>query len=303
MKQVVVLGSLNMDLVINVMEMPKKGETVLGLGMDRVPGGKGANQAYAIGKLGGKVAMIGAVGQDENGRILKKNLDSVGVNIDCVMELPDVPTGNAVIAVDQEAENSIIVLQGANARLTTEDVDANRHVIQASDVVVMQLEIPIEVVEYTARMASEMGKTVILDPAPVVPNFPETLLKYVDVIKPNETELEALSGMPVTNLEEAAAAAKSLIKKGVARVIVTMGEAGSLLVTADEVRQFPGEKVKAVDTTAAGDSFTAAFVVAITSGKSYAEAISYGNRVSAITVTRKGAQTSIPDRSEVTFCT
>lgn len=299
MKQVVVLGSLNMDQVINVKEMPKKGETILGLGMTRVPGGKGANQAYAIGKLGGRVSMIGAVGQDENGRKLKENLDSVGVNTDSVMELPDVPTGNAVITVDQAAENCIIVLQGANARLTTADIDANKQVLSESDVVVMQLEIPVEVVEYTAQMASKLGKTVILDPAPAVPNLPEKLFTYLDVIKPNETELEILSGMPVTNLEEAAIAAKSLLKKGVAKVIVTMGEEGSLLVTEGEVKQFPGEKVKAVDTTAAGDCFTAAFVVAITSGKSCEEAIIYGNRASAITVTRKGAQTSIPDKNEV----
>lgn len=299
MEQVVVLGSLNMDQVIRVKKMPKKGETILGLGMSKVPGGKGANQAYAIGRLGGKVSMIGAVGQDESGQILKKNLDSVGVNTDCVMELSDVSTGNAVITVDQEAENSIIVLQGANAELTTAHIDAFKEMISEADVVLMQLEIPVEVVEYTAKMASEMGKTVILDPAPAVPDLPETLLKYIDVIKPNETELSVLSGMPVTNLEEAAAAAKKLLKKGVAKVIVTMGADGSLLVTEDEIRHFPSEKVKAIDTTAAGDSFIAAFVVAITGGKSCEEAIAYGNRISAVTVTRKGAQTSIPDKTEV----
>ena len=267
--------------------------------MSKVPGGKGANQAYAIGRLGGQVSMIGAVGQDESGQILKKNLDSVGVNTDCVMELSDVSTGNAVITVDQEAENSIIVLQGANAELTTAHIDAFKEMISEADVVLMQLEIPVEVVEYTAKMASEMGKTVILDPAPAVPDLPETLLKYIDVIKPNETELSVLSGMPVTNLEEAAAAAKKLLKKGVAKVIVTMGADGSLLVTEDEIRHFPSEKVKAIDTTAAGDSFIAAFVVAITGGKSCEEAIVYGNRISAVTVTRKGAQTSIPDKTEV----
>ena len=299
MEQVVVLGSLNMDQVIRVKKMPKKGETILGLGMSKVPGGKGANQAYAIGRLGGKVSIIGAVGQDESGQILKKNLDSVGVNTDCVMELSDVSTGNAVITVDQEAENSIIVLQGANAELTTAHIDAFKEMISEADVVLMQLEIPVEVVEYTAKMASEMGKTVILDPAPAVPDLPETLLKYIDVIKPNETELSVLSGMPVTNLEEAAAAAKKLLKKGVAKVIVTMGADGSLLVTEDEIRHFPSEKVKAIDTTAAGDSFIAAFVVAITGGKSCEEAIVYGNRISAVTVTRKGAQTSIPDKTEV----
>lgn len=299
MEQVVVLGSLNMDQVIRVKKMPKKGETILGLGMSKVPGGKGANQAYAIGRLGGQVSMIGAVGQDESGQILKKNLDSVGVNTDCVMELSDVSTGNAVITVDQEAENSIIVLQGANAELTTAHIDAFKEMISEADVVLMQLEIPVEVVEYTAKMASEMGKTVILDPAPAVPDLPETLLKYIDVIKPNETELSVLSGMPVTNLEEAAAAAKKLLKKGVGKVIVTMGADGSLLATEDEIRHFPSEKVKAIDTTAAGDSFIAAFVVAITGGKSCEEAIVYGNRISAVTVTRKGAQTSIPDKTEV----
>lgn len=299
MKQVAVVGSLNMDQVINVREMPQKGETILGLGMSKAPGGKGANQAYAIGKLGGSVSTIGAVGQDENGKILKNNLESVGVNTKYVAELPEVPTGNAVIMVDEAAENSIVVIQGANAELTTADIDARKEVLQQSDAVVMQLEIPLEVVEYTAKMASEMGKTVILDPAPAVPNLPDTLLAYVDIVKPNETELATLTGMPVTNAEEAENAAKTLLKKGIKHVIVTMGENGSMLVTDQRVQRFASEKVKAVDTTAAGDSFTAAFVVAVTSGKSYEEAIDYGNRVSAITVTRKGAQTSIPDKEEV----
>lgn len=142
----------------------------------------------------------------------------MGVNTDCVMELSDVSTGNAVITVDQEAENSIIVLQGANAELTTAHIDAFKEMISEADVVLMQLEIPVEVVEYTAKMASEMGKTVILDPAPAVPDLPETLLKYIDVIKPNETELSVLSGMPVTNLEEAAAAAKKLLKKALPKL-------------------------------------------------------------------------------------
>lgn len=301
MKRVVVVGSLNMDEVVNVREMPQKGETILGLGISKAPGGKGANQAYAIGKLGGQVSMIGAVGKDENGITLKKNLQSVGVNTDSVLELESVPTGLAVITVDEAAENSIIVIQGANAKLTTKDIDASREVLSQSDVVVMQLEIPMEVVEYTAKLASEMGKTVILDPAPAVPNLSERLLACVDVIKPNETELATLTNMPVTNYQEAEAAARSLIQRGVSRVIVTMGDKGSMLVAASEVKVFPGEKVNAVDTTAAGDSFTAAFVVAITSGKTYEEAIAYGNRVSAITVTRKGAQTSIPDKTEVVF--
>ena len=301
MKKVVVLGSLNMDYVINVEKMPQKGETILGLSMSKTPGGKGANQAYAIGKLGGKVSMIGAVGEDENGKILKKNLNSVGVNTEGIMELAGVCTGNAVITVDKAAENSIIVLQGANARLTKTDIDANKQIIVDSDVLVMQLEIPVEVVEYAARIASESGTIVILDPAPAAADLPDTLWQCIDVIKPNETELAALSGMPVTCIEDAAIAAKSLLKKGVTQVIVTMGDEGSLLVTEDKTQHFPGEKVVAIDTTAAGDSFTAAFVVAVTNGKSCEEAISYGNRVSAITVTRKGAQASIPDKEEVAF--
>ena len=192
MKKVVVLGSLNMDYVINVEKMPQKGETILGLAMSKTPGGKGANQAYAIGKLGGKVSMIGAVGEDENGKILKKNLNSVGVNTEGIMELAGVCTGNAVITVDKAAENSIIVLQGANARLTKTDIDANKQIIVDSDVLVMQLEIPVEVVEYAARIASESGTIVILDPAPAAADLPDTLWQCIDVIKPNETELAAL---------------------------------------------------------------------------------------------------------------
>lgn len=297
MNQIAVVGSLNMDQVLKVKSMPSKGETVLALGMEKSPGGKGANQAYAVGKLGGRAVMIGAVGTDENGRALKENLESAGVDTKFVRELPGEATGSAVILVDESAENSIVVLQGANAALTKKEIDAAREVLSRSDIVLMQLEIPLSVVQYTARLASEMGKTVILDPAPAVP-LPESLLAHVDVLKPNETELAALTGMPADTDDEAEAAARTLIEKGVSIVIVTLGAEGSLLVTREGAKKFPARKVEAVDTTAAGDSFIAAFAVAFSRGKSREEAIECGTRVAALTVTRKGAQTSIPDREE-----
>ncbi|MBM6738731.1 ribokinase [Faecalicatena fissicatena] len=299
MKRIVVIGSLNMDSVIETPHMPKEGETVSGQSVTLVPGGKGANQAYAAGILGGNVSMIGAVGNDAFGTILKTNLGKAGVDISSVAEIEGATTGQAFITVDDSGENSIIIIAGTNGMVTKEFIQGHIKRIEESDIVIMQLEIPIETVEYVKDLAVGMGKTVIIDPAPAVADLPDSFWQGVDYIKPNETELEILSGKSMKTLEELKEGAREFLKKGVKHVIASLGEDGCLFVSEEEEKFFQSNKVKAVDTTAAGDSFTAAFALALSEGKSCDEAIRFGQKVSAIVVTRKGAQTSMPTWEEV----
>lgn len=296
---IVVVGSLNMDFVINVKKMPILGETILGEDVNLVPGGKGANQAYAVGKLGGKVEMIGAVGDDLYGKMLIENLQTVGVGTSGIEIIQGTPTGNAFISVDESGENSIIVVQGANNKLTTQMIDRHIALIEKADIIIMQLEIPLEVVEYVKVLAKEKGKLVILDPAPAQTNLQKQFLEGFDIVKPNETELQTLTGKNFLAREELISGAKELLEKGIQMVIVTLGGEGALLVTKDGEEYFKAQKVIPVDTTAAGDCFTAALALALSEGKGYGEAIRFGNCVSGIVVTRKGAQTSIPTMEEV----
>lgn len=299
MKKIVVIGSLNMDSVIETVHMPKVGETISGLGITLVPGGKGANQAFAIGRLGGQVSMIGAVGDDVHGKILKDNLDSTGVDTRSLNIISGETTGQAFITVDREGDNSIIIISGANGLVTKELIDTYISVIENSDIVIMQFEIPIETVTYVKDLAVKKGKIVIVDPAPAVSGLQDGFWKDIDYIKPNETELEILVGRKLNTQHEVEQAAKEMINKGVKHVIVTLGADGCLLISDESTQLFPANKVKAIDTTAAGDSFTAAFALALSEGKTQEEAILFGQKVSSIVVTRKGAQTSIPTRDEV----
>ena len=299
MKNIVVVGSLNLDTVIEVPLMPKEGETLAGTEVSQVPGGKGANQAYAVGKLLGNVKMIGAVGNDTPGKILVNNLKSVGVDVSGISEIEGGTTGQAFITVEDSGENSIIIIAGTNADVTQDLIQNNMDAIQEADIIIMQLEIPLETVEYVKDVAVKYGKTVILDPAPAVAGLPDNFWKGIDYIKPNETELSILVGRPLKGMEEIREGARSMLKKGVKNVLVTLGSEGCLFVTEGTEEYYPACKVEAVDTTAAGDSFTAAFALALSRGKSCGEAIRFGQKVSSIAVTRKGAQTSIPSPEEV----
>lgn len=299
MRNILVIGSLNMDFVIEVSKMPLPGQTILGKDFKLVPGGKGANQAYAMGKLGAKTSMIGAIGNDEYGEKLLENLNSVNVNIDGIIKLENENTGCAFINVDENAENSIVVIGGANVRITKEMIDANFKLIEQAEIIVMQLEIPLDVVEYIAQKAKKEGKLIILDPAPALRGLSKEILSNIDIIKPNETEIQIISGMEIKSEEDIIKAAKSLIEKGVKNVIVTLGGAGSLLVTKDSEKKFSSPKVKAIDTTAAGDTFTAGLAKSLLEGKSIEESIKFGHIASAIAVTRKGAQTSIPSLEDI----
>lgn len=299
MKKILIVGSLNMDVVIETSQMPKCGETIAGKSVTHIPGGKGANQAYAAGKLGGDVTMLGAVGKDSNGKILLDNLNSVGVDCSKIEKIEGVQTGQAFITVNDEGDNSIIVISGANGKVSKELVDQNRKLITECDIVVLQLEIPIEVVEHVKEIAVQEGKTVIVDPAPAVDGIPEKFWQGIDYIKPNETELEKLTNCRTGSWKDVVEAGKIMLGKGVKNVIATLGAEGCMLVNKDQEIFYPAHKVKSVDTTAAGDCFTAAFALALSKEKTCEEAIRFAQKASSIVVTRKGAQTSIPTIEEM----
>ncbi len=301
MKKITVIGSLNMDIVLAVSHMPETGETILAEGIELIPGGKGANQAYAVGKLGGCAGMIGAVGSDSAGEELVRSLEQAGVDTSGIEVLEGESSGQAFITVDEGGNNSIIVAAGANGRVTKEMILRHEDIIQESDVVVMQMEIPADTVMYVKDMVSAAGKQVILDPAPARPDYEERLWKNVDYVKPNETELAVLTGCTADTEEGIKKGAHILLDKGVKNVIVSLGSKGCMVVSREKEIFFPANKVKAVDTTAAGDSFTAAFALALAEGKTCEEAVWFGQRVASIVVTRKGAQTSIPSREEADY--
>ncbi len=298
-KSVLVVGSLNMDLVTIVDKLPLVGESILGEDISYIPGGKGANQACAIGRLGGSVTMLGCVGEDNFGRIQKEQLSSCNVNVSYLKESKNKPTGTAVIYINSKGENTIVVIPGANSECDVTYLKEHDHLFRQSDYVLLQMEIPEETILYTLTRAKELGKTVILNPAPAPDSIPDECLKMIDYIIPNETELAKLSKEEAVDMESIERGAKTLISKGVKNVIVTMGERGSLFVNEKETSHYPARKVEAVDTTAAGDCFNGAFVVGLAEGKTEGEAIKLANIASSIVVTRKGAQISIPSREEI----
>lgn len=297
MKNILVIGSLNIDFVINVDKMPLPGQTITGRDFSLVCGGKGANQAYAAAKLGGNVSMIGAVGNDEYGKMLINNLESVGVDTSGIKVL-DTDTGRAFITVDSTGENSIVVVKGANGLVSKELIDEKIDLIDAADIIVMQLEIPLDVVRYVAGIARKKDKVVILDPAPAV-DLDDELLRNIDIIKPNETELERLCGFEINNDEDVVSGAITLIDKGVEKVIVTLGDKGSMYVDYNIDKKYDAFNVEVVDTTGAGDAFTGALAKSLVDGRDVSDAIKYAHFVSSIVVGKKGAQTSIPSEKEV----
>ncbi|MDK2799456.1 MAG: ribokinase [Clostridiales bacterium] len=296
--RITVIGSLNMDLVVNVSHMPKVGETIMGRNFITIPGGKGANQAVAAGKLGADVYMIGKVGTDEYGSVLMDNLKSANVDVSGVKQQENMHTGLAFINVDNSGNNNIVVVSGANGTCSKEDIDTYKNIIQESEIIILQLEIPLDTVIYAVNIAKDLNKTVILNPAPAV-QLPDRLLKQVDILTPNETELEILTGIEVNSLDDVEKAARVLLGKGVNAIIVTVGEKGAVMINDSEVLHVPVEKVDVADTTAAGDSFTASLAVGLSQGMNYKEAIEFANKVATVVVTREGAQTSLPTLEEV----
>lgn len=295
-KNILVIGSLNIDLVTRVPHLPQPGETIASRKFQKNPGGKGANQAVAAAKLGANVTMIGKVGTDEHGELLINSLRSAGVSTAGIRR--EGTTGMAFISVSDEGENHIVLVAGANSAVRRSDISAMRGLIEESDMIVMQLEIPLEVVKHALELAVGLGKNVILNPAPAR-DLPAEMLRHVYVLIPNETELQILSGMPTSTEQEIVDAARHLNSLGTQRVIVTMGDRGSYLISETLHTHIPAYPVRAVDTTAAGDAYVAAFAVGKTQGMSDVEAAKFASKVAAITVTREGAQPSLPTRDDV----
>lgn len=297
---VLVVGSANMDLVVRCDAFPKPGQTILGRDFAMFPGGKGANQAVAAAKLGAEVYFLGKMGRDVFRDRLRANLERDGVRLDYLLEDMEAATGTALISVDAYGQNEIIVASGSNMRLTPEDVRAAAEVFARVGVVLLQLEIPLDTVVESARLAKEAGCVVILNPAPAPTRaLPSDLLRNVDLITPNESESEALTGLPVIDSQTAGAAAERLVDLGAGEVIVTMGSQGALHVVDGTRTHYPAREVKAVDSTAAGDAFNGALAFAISEGLAVSEAIPLANAVGALSVTRQGAQPSMPDSEEL----
>lgn len=298
-EKVLIVGSLNMDLVVQTGNMPAIGETVLGKSLRYIPGGKGANQAYAAGNLGADVIMLGCVGADEFGKIQKEELSKAGVNTEHMKIASANGTGTAIVNLDAKGNNSIVVIQGANLECDVSYLMKKEELIRECDYILLQMEIPCESIYYAIEKAHTYGKVVILNPAPAPDAIPDKILAMIDYLTPNETELLKLAGMEGMDQETLVAAAEKLIHKGVGKVIATLGDKGALMVSQEGNTLFPAEKVKAVDTTAAGDCFNGALLVALSEGKRDEEAIWFANTAASLAVTKMGAFTSIPKREEV----
>ncbi|MFH1965077.1 MAG: ribokinase [Acidobacteriota bacterium] len=296
--KVVVIGSSNTDMIIQVPRIPRPGETILGGRFSSAAGGKGANQAVAAARAGGDVTFIACLGRDSIGAQSITGFEKDGIDVRFISRDAESPSGVALIFVGENGENSIAVAGGANMSLTPEKIMRNRDVIQSADILVMQLESPLESVEAAASLAYEKQVPVILNPAPAQP-LSDKLLKKITVLTPNESEAELLTGVVVTGIESAREAAARLRERGVEKVIITMGAKGAFVSLAGREAMVPGFQVEPVDTTAAGDVFNGALSVALAEGHSLEEAVRFANAAAALSVTKLGAQPSAPKRSEI----
>lgn len=296
--RVLVVGSSNTDMVVKCAQLPRPGQTVTGGTFVMVPGGKGANQAVAAARLGAQVTFVARVGSDSFGQAAIAGYQKEGIDTRYVTEDPESHTGVALIIVDEQGENLIAVASGANHRLSPEDVRRAAPAFQSADVVLLQLEIPLPAVETAVALAREVGIPVILNPAPACP-LPDSLLKQVTYLTPNESEAEGLTGLAVRDEASAKRAAESLRARGVEYVIITLGPKGALVLGPGEEQLVPAYQVSAVDTTAAGDAFSGALAAGLAKGMSLAEAVEYATKAAAISVTRMGAQPSLPTDEEV----
>lgn len=302
MNKICILGSMNMDMVLRVKNQPKEGETILANSFEKIPGGKGANQAVAAKRSGAEVCMIAKIGKDDNGKYLKKKLESENIDTSFVFEDEEQSTGMAIITINDKGNNSIIVVPGSNMRLTQQEIETTYSKIQESDILIAQFETNEDMTINAFKKAKELGKLTILNPAPAK-EIDDELLKVTDIIIPNETEAESLTGIKIETLEDANKAGRFFLEKGVKNIIITLGSKGAAVIGEEFCELVDAYKVNAVDTTAAGDSFIGGLSSKIECGNltkdNLIKAVNFGNRVSSIAVQRSGAQPSIPYLEEV----
>ena len=296
--RILVVGSSNTDMMIKTEHLPRPGETVLGGSFFMNPGGKGANQAVAVARLGGQIAFICKTGSDIFGHQSHQLFEEEGIDTSYIFSDTKNPSGVALITVDENAENCIVVASGANANLSPDNLAKAESAIDEAEFILMQLEIPIETVEFVADMAHKKNKKVILNPAPAQ-KLSKEFLKKLYLITPNETEAELISGIKISDEQSTLEAAKKIAEMGVDNVIITLGSKGAFVYSDQACEFVPSAKVKAIDTTAAGDIFNGALVVALAEGRSVPDAVRFACKASAISVTRIGAQSSAPYRNEV----
>lgn len=300
MKNITVIGSSNTDLVVKTPYFPNPGETIIGGDLNTFAGGKGANQAVAAARLGGRVTFVAKVGDDDFGVTAIEGFKQDKINTEFVFKDDSHPSGVAIIMIDDKGENVIVVSPGANNQLNPQDIDAASDAIKNSEYILMQLESPLDTVSYATELANNLGKKVILNPAPAQ-ELSENLYSKLFLITPNETEAELLTKVIVIDEASASEAASVLLDKGVQNVIITLGEKGAFFKNKQQEFLVEVDKVDVVDTTGAGDTFNGALTVAISKGKNFREAIKFGNEAARISVTRLGAQSSIPNLNELPF--
>jgi len=298
MAEILVIGSSNTDMVIQAPYLPTAGETVLGNKFVMSPGGKGANQAVAAARLGGKVSFLGKLGEDLFGQQAIANLQREGISTDYLLVDPNHASGVALITVDKQGENMIVVASGANMALTEAEILQSQEAIAQAKLILLQLEIPLDTVELAVKIASELGKIIILNPAPACP-LTDSLLSQVTILTPNQTEAKILTGIEVDSPATAGLAAQQLYKRGVANVIITLGKEGAYLFNEQVAQLIPSYTVEAIDTTAAGDTLNGALAVALSEGQGIVDGVKFANLAAALSVTRLGAQSSLPTRQEV----
>lgn len=295
---VLVIGSSNLDLVVTAKRFPNPGETIFGKKFEMFPGGKGANQAVCAARLGCKTTFIGKMGNDDFREKLSSILIEAGVDIKNLLVDSNEHTGTALITVDDTGQNQIIVISGSNMKLSPKDIQLKSALFSDATVVLAQLEIPIETVVQAAELASKNHALFILNPAPAAA-LPERLFPLIDFITPNENELELLSGIKIVDDSSIKHASEKLMQKGVRNIIVTLGKRGAMLVNHSTAKLFPVSEVNVVDSTAAGDAFNGAFASSISEGHLIEESIEFANKVASISVTRMGAQSSMPYLNEI----
>jgi ribokinase len=296
--KITVIGSSNTDMVVKTERFPKPGETIIGGEFFMFPGGKGANQAVAAARLGGDVTFVAKVGNDVFGKQAMEGFKAENINTKYVFTDENAASGVALITVNSEGENEIVVASGANGQLNKANITTAKKAITDADIIILQLEVPIETVAYAIKQSLKANKRVILNPAPAQA-LPDELLNGLFLITPNETEAEILTSVKVTNVSTARLAADELLRKGVQNVIITMGSKGAFFMNKTETFLIEAERVNAVDSTAAGDIFNGALALAVSKDKPWKEAIVFANKAAAISVTRMGAQASAPTSDEL----